>query len=156
MVKCVSTVQCSFKVISGGMPWCEGALFSSLLAVWFHLYSATGTSKEQLIAGSCHTEPRESVSYKPSSRWWVVYVRCQQILSWLSNSIETTIGASIIKTNHHSANVLLSHCSQCLSKVHGCSVTWHVINIQAASLSASSCLPYCCHSTIHRRRPGWN
>ena len=43
----------------------------------------------------------ESTSCKPSSWWWMVYVRSQQIPSWVSNSIETTVGASISKTSHH-------------------------------------------------------
>jgi len=64
------------------------------------IFSQLQIRPEPLTVRSCSTEPRESTSCKPSSRWWVLYVRSQQIRSWVSNSAEATIWALIIKTSH--------------------------------------------------------
>ena len=120
-------------------------------AAWFHL---------SLFVRSCYNEPWSSIM-QPSSRWWVVYVRGQQILSWVSNCTKTTVAALIIKTSHHYYKRYLWTCkhktAQCLGEVFQCKrptvhssganvsrrciavlsrITWRVIKIWTASLSA--------------------
>jgi len=129
-------------------------------AAWFHL---------SLFVRSCYNEPWSSIM-QPSSRWWVVYVRGQQILSWVSNCTKTTVGALIIKTSYHYYKRYLWTCkhktAQCLGEVFQCKrptvhssganvsrrciavlsrITWRVIKIWTASLSAVGCPP-CSHT----------